>query len=338
MDRPTPPRLLGRETETATIDDLISRIRGGRGGALVLRGEPGIGKTALLDAAAERATDATVLRASGVEPERELPFAAVHRMYSDLLVGSIDDLPAPQGAAIKVAFGLGEADVEPDPFLVGLGVLNRLSLAAEKRPVLCLVDDAQWLDRASAQTLAFVARRLDADPVAVIFAVREPIAQLDGLPELIVSGLSPADSRALLASRIPAPLDKRMRERFIDETHGNPLALLELPRAFSAAELAGGLGIETGGSSRVTNLLEESFGRRAEALPEDTRLLLLIAAAEPTGDPVLLWKAAALLGVDPEAAAPAEAADLIAIGRRVVFRHPAVRSVIYRSAEPQERR
>lgn len=322
----------------AMIDELISRIRGGRGGALVLRGEPGIGKTALLDAFAARASDATVLRASGVEPERELPFAAVHRMCADLLVGSIDDLPAPQGAAVRVAFGLGEAEGAPDPFLVGLGVLNRLSFAAEERPLLCLIDDAQWLDRASAQALAFAARRLDADPIAVIFAVREPMAQLDGLPEHLVPGLSPADSRALLASRIPAPLDERMRERFIDETHGNPLALLELPRGFSAAELAGGLGIESSGSSRVANLLEESFGRRAEALPADTMTILRIAAAEPTGDPALLWRAAALLGVDPEGAAPAEGADLIAIGKRVVFRHPAVRSVIYRSAEPRERR
>jgi DNA-binding CsgD family transcriptional regulator len=334
----TAPTLLGRETEIAALDELIARIRGGRGGALVLRGEAGIGKTALLDAFAARTEGATVLRASGVESEGELAFAAVHRMCSDMLEGSIDELPAPQGAAVKVAFGLSDAGPPPDPFLVGLGVLNRLSFAAVERPLVCLIDDAQWLDRISAQTLAFAAHRLDADPVAVIFAIRDPIEPLRGLPEIDVKGLSPEDSRALLASRLPAPIDEGVRERFIDEAHGNPLALLELPRAFSAAELAGGLGIEDSQSKPIVSLLDEGFERRAEALSTDTRLLMLIAAAEPTGDPALLWRAAALLGIDPEAAAPGEAAELISVGERVVFRHPAVRSAIYRSAEPTERR
>jgi hypothetical protein len=302
----TTPTLLGREAEIAAIDELITRVGDGRGGALVLRGEAGVGKTALLDALAERAEGTTVLRASGVESEGELAFAAVHRMCSEMLQGSIDELPAPQGAAVKVAFGLSDAEQPPDPFLVGLGVLNRLSFAAAERPLVCLIDDAQWLDRISAQTLAFAAHRLDADPVAVVFAIRDPIGPLRGLPEIVVKGLSPADSRALLASRLPAPIDERVRERFIDETHGNPLALLELPRAFSAAELAGGLGIEDSRSTRIVSLLDEGFGRRAKELPGDTRLLLLIAAAEPTGDPALLWRAAALLGIDPEAAAPAE--------------------------------
>jgi DNA-binding CsgD family transcriptional regulator len=334
----TAPTLLGREAEIAAIDELITRVRDGRGGALVLRGEAGVGKTALLDAFAERAEGTTVLRASGVESEGELAFAAVHRMCSEMLQGSVDELPAPQGAAVKVAFGLSDAEQPPDPFLVGLGVLNRLSFAAAERPLVCLIDDAQWLDRISAQTLAFAAHRLDADPVAVVFAIRDPIGPLRGLPEIVVKGLSPEDSRALLTSRLPAPIDERVRERFIDEAHGNPLALLELPRAFSAAELAGGLGIEDSRSTRIVSLLDEGFGRRAEELPGDTRLLLLIAAAEPTGDPALLWRAAALLGIDPEAAAPAEAADLISIGERVAFRHPAVRSAIYRSAQPTERR
>jgi DNA-binding CsgD family transcriptional regulator len=334
----TAPTLLGRETELAVIDDLIDRVRGGRGGALVIRGEAGVGKTALLDAFEERADGATILRAGGFESEGELAFAAVHRMCADMLEGGIDELPGPQGAAVKVAFGLSEADRPPDPFLVGLGVLNRLSFVASEQPLVCLIDDAQWLDRISAQVLAFAAHRLDADPVALVFAVREPIEQLGGLPELLVEGLSPEDSRALLASRLPTPLDERVRERFIAEAHGNPLALLELPRAFSAAELAGGLGVEDSRSTPILSLLDEGFGRRVEALPEDTRLLLLIAAAEPTGDPALLWRAAAQLGIDPEAAAPAEAADLLHIGERVIFRHPAVRSAIYRSAEPSERR
>jgi DNA-binding CsgD family transcriptional regulator len=334
----TAPTLLGREKEIAALDELITRVRGGRGGALVLRGEAGVGKTALLDTVAAHAEGATVLRASGVESEGELAFAAVHRMCSEMLEGSIDELPAPQGAAVKVAFGLSDAGEPPDPFLVGLGVLNRMSFAAVERPLVCLIDDAQWLDRISAQTLAFAAHRLDADPVAVVFAIRDPIEPLRGLPEIHVKGLSPEDSRALLASRLPAPIDERVRERFIDEAHGNPLALLELPRAFSAAELAGGLGIEDSRSTPIVSLLDEGFGRRAESLPGETRLLLLIAAAEPTGDPALLWRAAALLGIDPEAAAPAEAAELISIGERVVFRHPSVRSAIYRAAEPKERR
>lgn len=334
----TVPTLLGREKEIAALDGLIARVRGGRGGALVLRGEAGVGKTALLDTVAARAEGTTVLRASGVEAEGELAFAAVHRMCAEMLEGSIDELPAPQGAAVRVAFGLSDAGAPPDPFLVGLGVLNRLSFAAVARPLVCLIDDAQWLDRISAQTLAFASHRLDADPVAVVFTIRDPIEPLRGLPEIHVKGLSPEDSRALLASRLPAPLDERVRERFIDEAHGNPLALLELPRAFSAAELAGGLGIEDPRSTPIVSLLDEGFGRRAEALPGDTRLLLLIAAAEPTGDPALLWRAAALLEIDPEAAAPAEAAELIGIGERVVFRHPAVRSAIYRAAEPTERR
>jgi DNA-binding CsgD family transcriptional regulator len=338
MDRRTAQTLLGRETELAVIEGLITRVRDGRGGALVIRGEVGVGKTALLDAAASRAEDCTVLRASGVESEAELPFAAVHRMCSDMLVGSVDELPAPQAAAVKVAFGLSDADQPPDAFLVGLGVLNRLSFAADERPLVCLIDDAQWLDRISAQTLAFAAHRFDADPVALIFAIRDPIEPLAGLPELVLKGLSPEDSRTLLRSRLPAPLDESVRERFIDEARGNPLALLELPRAFSTAELAGGLGIERTPSTPIVTLLEAGFGRRAESLPGDTRLLLLVAAAEPTGDPALLWRTAALLGIDPEAAAPAEAAGLVSIGERVSFRHPAVRSAIYRSAEPNERR
>ncbi|HWH19350.1 MAG TPA: AAA family ATPase, partial [Solirubrobacterales bacterium] len=333
----TAPTLLGRETEMAVIDDLLDRVRGGRGGALVIRGEAGIGKTALLDAFAERAEGTTLLRASGFESEGELAFAAVHRMCAEMLEGGIDELPGPQGAAVKAAFGLSDADRPPDPFLVGLGVLNRLSFAAAERPLICLIDDAQWLDRISAQTLAFAAHRLDADAVALVFAVRQPIEPLRGLPEIHVEGLSPEDSRALLASRLPAPLDERVRERFIAEARGNPLALLELPRAFSAAELAGGLGVEGSRSTPIPSLLDEGFARRAEALPGDTRLLLLIAAAEPTGDPALLWRAAALLGIDPEAAGPAEAAELVSVGERVVFRHPAVRSAIYRAAEPQER-
>ncbi|MBS1894803.1 MAG: AAA family ATPase [Actinobacteria bacterium] len=332
------PRLLGREAEIAAIDELIARVRGGRGGALVLRGEPGVGKTALLDACAARADGTTVLRASGVESEGELAFAAVHRMCSDVLEGGIDELPDPQGAAVRAAFGLADADRPPDPFLVGLGVLNRLSFAAVARPLVCLIDDAQWLDRISAQTLAFAAHRLDADPVALVFAIREPVEAFGGLPELVVEELSTEDSLALLASRLPVPIDPRVRDRFVDEAHGNPLALLELPRAFSAAELAGGLGIEDSRSDRTAGLLDEGFGRRAEALPEDTRLLLLTAAADPTGDPTLLWRAAGSLGVDPEAAAPAEAAGLIGIGERTVFRHPAVRSAVYRSADPQTRR
>ena len=228
------------------------------------------------------------------------------------------------------------ADGPPDPFLLGLGVLNRLANVAEDQPVVCVVDDAQWLDRASVQTLAFVARRLDAEAVGVVFAVRERIEQLDGLAELLVSGLGPDDADLLFCSVLTAPLDHAVRERFIHETRGNPLALLELPRELGAAELAGGFGIQE--AFGVPARVEESFQRRYDELPDETRLLMLIAAAEPVGDPLLLWRAATTLGVAPAAAEAAEAAGLLKLGMRVMFRHPLMRSAVYRASALDERR
>jgi DNA-binding CsgD family transcriptional regulator len=236
-----------------------------------------------------------------------------------------------------VAFGLraGEA---PDRFLVGLAVLSLLSEVAAERPVLCLVDDAQWLDRASAQALAFVARRLLAEPIALIFATREPDEEFAGLPEQLVRGLQDPDARALLGSFLSASLDRQVYDRLLAEMRGNPLALLELPRGLTAEELAGGFNLPGAPElpSRIESRIEESFLRRYEALPPPTRQLLLVAAAEPVGDPVLLWRAAGQLGINPDAAAAAEAAGLLVIGARVMFRHPLVRAAMYRAASPRE--
>ena len=327
--------LLGRARECAVLDGVLSDVRQGRSRSLVLRGEAGIGKTALLEDMCERADGLWLVRGGGIECEAELAFAGLHHMCSQMVEGKLDLLPDPQREAIRRAFG-ESSEGPPDPLLLGLGVLSRLADVADDQPVLCVVDDAQWLDRASAQTLAFVARRLDAEAVGVVFAVRERIAQLDGLPELVVSGLGPDDADRLLGSVLTAPLDHAVRERFIDETRGNPLAVLELPRELSAAELAGGFGIQE--AHGVPTRVEESFQRRCEELPDDTRLLMLIAAAEPVGDPVLLWRAANTLGVAPAAAEAAEAAGLLNLGTRVMFRHPLVRSAVYRMAAPNERR
>ena len=327
--------LLGRARECALLDGLLSDIRQGQSRSLVLRGEAGIGKTALLEDMCERADGLLLVRGAGIECEAELAFAGLHHMCSQMVEEKLDLLPDPQREAIRRAFG-DSADGPPDPFLLGLGVLNRLANVAEDQPVVCVVDDAQWLDRASMQTLAFVTRRLDAEAVGVVFAVRERIEQLDGLPELVVSGLGPDDADELFCSVLTAPLDRAVRERFIDETRGNPLALLELPRELSATELAGGFGIQD--AFGVPTRVEESFQRRCEELPDETRLLMLIAAAEPVGDPLLLWRSASTLGVAPAAAEAAEAAGLLKLGMRVMFRHPLVRSAVYRMAAPDERR
>jgi DNA-binding CsgD family transcriptional regulator len=258
----------------------------------------------------------------------ELAFAGLHQLCAPLL-DHLERLPAPQGDALGTAFGLRSGGA-PDRFLVGLAVLTLLSEAAEDRPLLCLVDDAQWLDRVSAQVLAFVARRLLADPIGLLFAARDPGEQLGGLPELEVRGLRNEDARGLLRSVVRVRLDERVRDRIVAETQGNPLALLELPRGLSPAQLAGGFGLP--GAQAVPERIEESFRRRLGALPADTRSLLLVAAAEPVGDPVLVRRAAGRLGIPGSAAAAAEADGLVEIGTRVRFRHPLVRSAVYRSA------
>jgi DNA-binding CsgD family transcriptional regulator len=326
--------LVDRRTERSALDSLLASARGGMGSTLVVRGEPGIGKTALLEYAIESASGFRIARAGGAESEMELAYAALHQLCGPML-GWLQRLPGPQRDALGVAFGLraGEA---PDRFLVGLAVLNLLSEVAVERPLLCVVDDAQWLDQASAQALAFAARRLLAEPVALIFAAREPAGEFTGLPEQLVRGLGVADARALLGSYLSVLLDERVSDRIVAETWGNPLALLELPHGLTPQELAGGFGVPS--APGLPGRIEQSFLRRYEALPPPARLLLLVAAAEQAGDPVLVWRAAARLGITPDTAAAAEADGLLVTGARVMFRHPLVRSAVYQAASPPERR
>jgi DNA-binding CsgD family transcriptional regulator/tetratricopeptide (TPR) repeat protein len=300
---------------------------------LVLRGEPGVGKTALLEYVAGRASGCRVARATGVQSEMELTFAGLHQLLAPNL-DLLERLPVPQRDALRTAFGVTPGSV-PDRFFVGLAALSLLSDTAEERPLICLVDDAQWLDRASTQTLAFVARRLEAEPVGLLFAARAPSEDLAGLAELVVGGLRADDAGALLDSALTGPLDARVRDRIVSETGGNPLALLELPRGVSPAELAGGFGLP--GGMPLSGRIEESFRRRLETLPVQTRRLLQLAAADPVGEPLLVWRAAERLGIGTQAAMPAVAAGLIEFGSRVSFRHPLVRSAAYRSASLQQR-
>jgi DNA-binding CsgD family transcriptional regulator len=327
--------LRGRHNECSALDRLLQDVRAQQSRALVLRGEAGVGKTALLEYVAANASGYRVARAAGVESEMELAFAGVHQLCAPML-SHLEHLPGPQRDALGTAFGLS-AGVAADRFMVGLAVLSLLSVVAEDRPLICLVDDAQWLDRASAQVLEFVARRLLAESVAMVFAVRHPSEEkeLGSLPVMVVGGLSDADSRALLDSMTPGRLDERVRDRVVAESRGNPLALLELPKGLTAAELAGGFGRPD--ARPLVSLMEESFLRRVRSLPVETQRLLLVAAAEPMGDVTLLRRAAERLGIRADAAAPAETQDLIEVGTRVRFRHPLVRSAAYRAAAVRER-
>jgi DNA-binding CsgD family transcriptional regulator len=330
-----PAVLLGRADERQMLDRVLESVRGGQSAVLVIRGEAGVGKTALLQHCARQASGFRVARIAGVESEMELPFAGLHQLCAPML-GRLGALPEPQQAALRVALGLSTG-AAPDRFLVALAALTLLAEVAVERPLLCLVDDAQWLDAASGQVLGFVARRLLAESVAIVFAVRDPAdePELTGLPELALGGLADKDARALLATVIPGRLDERVRDRLVAETRGNPLALLELPRALAATQVPGEFGIE--GGHAVPGRIEESFLQRLEALPEEARRLLLVAAAEPVGDPLLLLHASERLGI---AASAVEAAtdELLTVGERVTFRHPLVRSAVYRSAAAQERR
>ncbi|GAA2215053.1 LuxR family transcriptional regulator [Nonomuraea monospora] len=330
--------LRGRRSECETLDRLLADAKSGQSQVLVLRGEAGVGKSALMEHLVANAAGCRILRAVGIESEMELAFAGLHQLCMPIM-GHLDRLPGPQRDALAVAFGLSAGNV-PDRFLVGLAVLSLLAEAAEEQPLVCAVDDAQWLDQVSAQTLAFVARRLLAERVALVFAVRTTAQgtlaqgtaddQLRGLPELVVRGLRDDDARALLDSVVPGRLDERVRDRIVAETRGNPLALLELPRGLTATDLAGGFGRPD--ARPLASQIEQHFLRRIEALPDDTRLLLLVAAAEPVGDVSLLRRVADRLGIGPVAAAAAEAAGLIEFGTRTRFRHPLVRSAAYRAA------
>ena len=328
--------LTDRVGERGALDRLVEAVQLGQSQVLVVRGDPGMGKTALLEYLAERAAAAgcRVARATGVQSEMELAFAGLHQLCAPLL-NRAERLPAPQRDALRTAFGL-DPGPPPDQFFVGLAVLSLLSVVAGDRPLICLIDDEQWLDQGSAQALGFAARRLAADPVVLVFAAREPGAELAGIPELIVDGLQDGDARALLEGALAAPLDERVRDLIIAETHGNPLALLELPRGLTPVELAGGFGLP--GAAPLTGRIEESFLRQLDALPELTRRLMLLAAADPSGDPSLVWRAAARLGIPAHARTPAVEARLAEFGGRVQFRHPLVRSAVYRSASYHDRR
>ncbi|WP_433167028.1 helix-turn-helix transcriptional regulator [Kribbella sp. CA-247076] len=329
------PNLVGRRQECRLLDELLSGLRAGDSAVRVIRGDAGIGKSVLLQYVAAQATGVTMTRAQGVEADMELAYASLHQLCTPFLA-VIDGLPGPQRDALRVAFGVAAGD-PPDRFLVGLAVLTLLTRASEAGPVLVLVDDAQWLDQVSLQTLEFVARRLLAEAVAMVFAVRDPegASALLGLPELVVGGLDRAAAGELLEGAVGGQVEKRVRDRVVAETRGNPLALLELSRGRTAAELAYGLKSVEPGS--VSSRVEQDFARRLGSLPAPTRTLLLIAAAEPVGDARLLRKAADLLGITPDAA-PATAAGLIDVGDPVRFRHPLARSAVYREADPDERR
>ena len=326
--------LRGRSGEVSVLTGLVAAVRAGESRVLVVRGEPGVGKTALLDYLAGQTAGCRVVRAAGVQSEMELAFAGLHQLLAPML-DRLEQLPVPQRDALRTAFGLS-AGPAPDRFLVALAVLSLLSEVAGERPLVCVIDDQQWLDRASAQALGFAARRLAADPVGLVFAARIPGEELAGLPELAVEGLAEGDARVLLDSALTGPLDTRVRDQIVAEARGNPLALLELPRGMTPAELAGGFGLPGAGS--LTGRIEDSFRRRLDALPAQARRLLLLAAADPSGDPGLVWRAAGRLGLPVQAtAAPAVEAGLVEFGARVRFRHPLVRSAAYRSASFPER-
>ena len=328
-----PGALTDRHSEREVLDRLVEAVRAGDSRALVLRGEPGVGKTALLDYLLGQTSGWRVARSAGIQSEMELAFAGLHQLLAPMLE-RIERLPPPQRDALRTAFGVAPGSV-PDRFFVGLAVLSLLSDVAEERPLICVVDDEQWLDRASAQVLAFVARRLEAESVGLVFAARAKSDELAGIPELVVEGLAEEDARALLDSVLTGPLDARVRDQIVSETRGNPLALLELPGGLTPAELAGGFGLT--GAVSLSGSIEESFRRRLDALPAETRRLLRLAAADPVGEPLLVWRAAERLGVPPAAAAPAAEAGLIEFGSRVWFRHPLVRSAAYQSASISER-
>jgi DNA-binding CsgD family transcriptional regulator len=325
--------LIGREAECRSLDELLVDVHEGRSRSLVVRGEAGVGKTALLHHLLDAADGWRVLIATGVESEMELPFAALHQLCAPML-DRLDALPEPQRDAARTAFGLA-AGATPDRFLIGLAILSLFSTVAEDGPLLCVVDDAQWLDSASEQVLAFVARRLLADRVGLVFATRHLSAATSALPELALAPLTDADARELLGTVLHGTLDERVRDRIVAETRGNPLALVEWPRGRTPAELAGGFGMPT--RLPMISQNEENFRRRIGVLPPTTQRLLTLIAAEPTGDPVILWRAADAIGIEPHQAVPAIDAGLLDVGVRMSFRHPLVRSAAYNAASLEER-
>ena len=335
QDPRQPPKLLGRRSECEALDRLVADVFAGRSRVTVLRGEAGVGKSALLGYLSGRVAGWHVARAAGVEAEMELAYAGLHQLCAPML-DHLDRLPVPQRDALATVFGRS-AGTAPDRFLVGLATLTLFAEVAEQQPLVCVVDDAQWLDRASAQILGFVARRLLAERIAVVCAARTGAGDdvLAGLPELSMRGLGDSDARALLLANVPGPLDTAVCDQIVKESHGNPLALLELPRTWNVTDLAGGFGLPS--SQPVAGRIEQSYVRRLQLLPSDTQLLVLTAAAEPLGDRVLLHRAAGTLGIDIAAAGPAQDGGLLELGGRVEFAHPLVRSAAYRSAAADDR-
>ena len=333
----SPPRLFGRTGELETLRELIANVRSGQSAVLVLRGEPGIGKTALLQSLIRQASGFRVARGVGVESEMELPFAGLHQVCAPML-GRLDSLAEPQRRGLSVAFGLA-AGVSLDRFLVALAALSLLAETSEEQPLLCVVDDAQWLDQASAQVLGFVGRRLLAESIALVFATRTPVPSPDhlaGLPELRLRGLADESARELLATATAGPLDETVAARIIEETRGNPLALLELYRGVSAAGFAGGFALPH--AADLPTRIEDEYAARMAELPDEVRRMVLLAAADPVGDPALIVRAGQLLGLGVGAMNLAAATDMLAFGANVHFRHPLMRSAAYRAAAPEDRR
>src|SRR4051812_20831919 len=330
------PALVGRTAECARLEQEIQKARAGHAAVLVLRGGPGLGKTALLDHALRRASGFRVLRTRGVGSETQLSYAALQVLCAGLL-DDVGHLPTVQGDALATAMGLLPGS-DPDRYLVGLATLNLLARAAGSRPLLCVVDDAQWLDQPSAEALAFVARRLGSQPVVLVLATRDrPGADgLHGLPELPLHGLPHADARVLFARSSPGRIDPIVADRIVEEARGNPLALLELTRAASAAELAGGFGLSS--SRDLSQQMDDDLLQKVLALPPQSRQLLLVAAAEPLGDPWLLWRAANELQLPRTAAGPLRSGGLLSLAPRVVFRSPLLRFAVHQLATDEERR
>src|SRR6266566_1449428 len=336
MAAPRTPAFRGRARERQVLDGLLDRVRSAESAVLVIRGGAGIGKTELMRYCARQASGCRLVQIAGVESEIELPFAALHQLCGPLL-GGLDALPEPQQRALRVAFGLA-AGPAADRFVVGLAVLSLLAENAAARPLVCLVDDAQWLDEASCQVLGFVGRRLLGESVLLLFAVREMAGErmFPGLPALTVEGLTDEDARALLTAAVPGHLDERVRDRIVAETRGNPLGLLELARGLSEAELAGGFAGPP--TASLPSRLQDHYLQRVRALPEPTQRLMLLAAADPTGDATLLWRAAPTLGLGRDAAAAADAEQLLQVSSQVRFRHPLVQSAAYTAGSPEDRR
>src|SRR5262245_25579155 len=331
-----PKGMIGRETECKALDRLIDDVGAGTSRVIVLRGEAGVGKSALLGYLSERVADWQVATAVGVESEMELAYNGLHQLCGPMLGDHLDRLPDPQRDALATVFGRSTGP-PPDRFLVGLATLTLFAEVAERRPLVCVVDDMQWLDHASAQIIGFVARRLLAERVALVCAARTGIGDdlLPDLPVLLIEGLGESDARTILLDNLKGPLDPAVRDQIVTESRGNPLALLELPRGVKATELAGGFGLV--GAETLSARIEESFQRRLDGLPAETRSVLLVAAAEPAGDPLVLWGATKRLGIDASAAA-SETDGLLSVEPRVRFRHPLVRSTVYRAASPDQRR